>query len=148
MTLYAWLKFFHLAGLTLFLFGHGVSSGASLALRGAVSGQTRQLLVLSQRSAIFYYPGLLVVVITGVWMAFVGSYWSRGWVWAAIVILVLTMGAMGALARPYYKARDAAGKSDQEELGRALSQARPILLAWIGAVALVLLVGLMVLKPF
>jgi hypothetical protein len=94
VTLYAWLKFFHLAGLTLFLFAHGVSAGASLALRGTVSAQTRQLLVISQRSVTFYYPGLLVVVITGVWMGFIGSYWSRGWVWAAIVILVLTIGAM------------------------------------------------------
>jgi len=140
VTLYAWLKFFHLAGLTLFLFGHGVSAGASLALRGTVSAQTRQLLVISQQSVMFYYPGLLVVVVTGVWMGFVGSYWSRGWVWAAIVILVLTIAAMTALARPYYKARDAAGKSDQE-LGQALSKTRPILLAWIGAVALLLLVG-------
>lgn len=145
MTLYAGLLFFHILGLVLFLFAHGVTAGASFALRGQVSGQARQLLLLSQRSAALFYPGLLVVVITGVWMGFIGSYWSRGWIWAAIVVLVLTIVAMGALARPYYKARES--KTDQET-ATALSQAKPVVLAWIGAVALVLLVALMILKPF
>ncbi len=145
MSLYTWLKFFHLVGLVLFLFGHGMSAGASFALRGAVSGLTGRLLILSQRTAALYYPGLLVVVVTGVWMGFVGSWWRSGWIWAGIAVLVVTIGAMSALARPYYKAREA--KSDQD-LAQELSRARPGLLAWIGAVALLLLVGLMVLKPF
>ena len=147
MTLYAVLKLFHILGLVLFLFAHGMSAGASFALRGQVTGQTRQLLVLSQRTAGLYYPGLLVVVITGVWMAFQGSYWSRGWVWAAIIVLVVAIGAMSALSRPYYKARQASTKSDQD-VAQALTKARPGLLAGIGAVALLLLVWLMVLKPF
>lgn len=147
MTLYAWLKFFHILGLVTFLLAHGVSAGASLALRGPVSGQTRQLLTLSQRSAMFFYPGLLFVIVTGVWMAFAGSFWGRSWLWAAIVVLVLVIGAMVFIARPYYMAREAAGKSD-EELAQALSRTRPIAAAWVGGVALVLLVGLMVLKPF
>jgi uncharacterized membrane protein len=145
MTLYTWLKFFHLLGLVLFLFGHGMTAGASFALRSAVSAQTRQLLLLSQRTAALFYPGLLVIVVTGVWMAFLGSWWRSGWVWAAIVVLVIAIGAMAGLARPYYKAREA--KTDQD-VGQELSRARPGLLAWIGAVALLLLVGLMVLKPF
>ena len=147
MTLYTWLKFFHLLGLTLFLFSHGISAGTSFAVRGAVSGMTHQLLVLSQRTAALFYPGLLVVVVTGVWMAFIGSWWSHGWVWAAIAVLVVTIGAMSALSRPYYMARQAAAKSDQD-VAVALKQARPGLLAWIGSIALLLLVGLMVLKPF
>ena len=146
MTLYAWLKLFHLLGLVLFLFGHGMTAGLSFAMHGQLSQQTRQLLVLSQRSAALYYPGLLVVVVTGVWMGFIGSWWSQKWIWAAIAVLVLSIGAMGALSRPYYKAREAAQKSDADT-AKALREARPGLLAWIGAFALLLLVGLMVLKP-
>lgn len=147
MTLYTWLKFFHIVGLALFLFGHGITGGLSFAVRGAVTGSTRRLLQLSQRSAALFYPGLLIIIVTGVWMAFLGSWWRSGWVWAAIVILVLAVVGMGALSRPYYKAREAAAKSDQD-VAVALDQARPGALAWIGAVALLLLVGLMVLKPF
>jgi len=93
-------------------------------------------------------PALLVVIVTGVWMAFLGSWWGRGWIWAAIVVLVALMSAMFiVVARPYYAARDSAGKSDQE-LAQALAPARPVAAVWIGSVGLLILVGLMVLKPF
>ena len=36
-SLHAWLRFLHLIGQAGFLFAHGVSGGASLALRGPVS---------------------------------------------------------------------------------------------------------------
>lgn len=147
MTLYAWLKFFHLFGLTVFLFAHGVSGGVSFAVRGSASSTARQLLALSQRASFISNPGLLIVIITGVWMAFLGSWWGRGWVWAAIVILVALLAGMGLVARPYYLAREAAKKSD-EDLVQALRRTRPDLGLWIGSVGLLLLVGLMVLKPF
>jgi len=147
MTLYVWLKFFHLVGLAAFLFAHGVSGGAAFALRGPLTANSRTLLRLSQTSSFISNPGLLLVIVTGVWMAFLGSWWGRGWIWAAVVILVLLLVAMGLIARPYYMARTAAGKSD-EEVGQALSRTNPSAAAWVGGVGLLLLVGLMVLKPF
>jgi acyl-CoA synthetase (AMP-forming)/AMP-acid ligase II len=63
-NLYVWLKFFHLSGLTAFLFVHGVSGGASLALRSPVSRESRRLLWLSQRSGIIANLSLLVVIVT------------------------------------------------------------------------------------
>jgi uncharacterized membrane protein len=147
MTLYTWLKFFHLFGLTVFLFAHGVSGGASFALGTSASSTARQLLALSQRASFISNPGLLIVIITGVWMAFLGSWWGHGWVWAAIVILVALVVGMGLIARPYYMARDAARKSE-EDLAQTLSRTRPQAAAWMGSVGLLLLVGLMVLKPF
>lgn len=108
MSLYIWLNFFHILGLALFLVAHGVSGGASFALRGSVSAQTRQFLQLSQRSGIFAYPGLILVIVTGVWMGFLGSLWGRGWIWVAIVVLILLMAGMSLMALPYHRARDAA----------------------------------------
>lgn len=147
MTLYAWLKFFHIFGLAVFLFAHGVSGGASFGMRNSAPSTARQLLALSQRASFISNPGLLIVVITGVWMAFLGSWWGRGWLWAAIVILVALLVGMGLIARPYYLARDAARSSD-EDLAQSLSRTRPQAAAWMGSVGLLLLVGLMVLKPF
>jgi acyl-CoA synthetase (AMP-forming)/AMP-acid ligase II len=43
-NLYVWLKFFHLFGLSVFLFAHGVSGGASLALRAPVSRRVADFL--------------------------------------------------------------------------------------------------------
>ena len=147
MTLYVWLKFFHVAGLVAFLFAHGVSGGTAFVLRGAVTANSRALLRLSQTSSFISNPGLILVIVTGVWMAFLGSWWGQAWVWAAIIVLVLLLVAMVLIARPFYIAREAAGKSD-EDLGQALSRTRPTTAAWVGGVGLLLLVGLMVLKPF
>src|SRR2546421_10874621 len=146
MSLYVWLQFFHLLGLGVFLFAHGVSGGASLVVRGPASTQSRQLLALSQKSGMIANPALLVVIATGVWMAFLGSFWGRGWIWTAIVVLVVVLGAMVYIARPYYIARDAAGQSD-EVLSEHLTRTKPLLAAWIGGVGVVVLIALMVFKP-
>ena len=89
MTLYVWLKLFHLLGVVVFLFAHGVSGGASFAIGRAPEADTRRLLRISQVSA----------------------------------------------------------KSD-DVLTAALTRTQPRAAAIFGGIALVLLVALMVLKPF
>ncbi len=147
MTLYLWLKFFHLAGLAAFLFGHGVSGFASLALRGPVSAQTRTLLGLSQRSAMVSTPGLLSILITGLWMTFAGHWASSVWPWAALAVLLVVSGTMGYIARPYYMARGVMNESD-DLLVQQLKLTRPMLAVWVGVLGLLVLFGLMVFKPF
>jgi len=146
-NLYVWLKFFHLFGLAAFLFAHGISGGASLLLRSSVSPDTRKLLHFSQRSSFISNPALLVIIITGIWMTFQANLWGRVWIWAGIVVLVAVLAAMGFISRPYYMAREAAKESD-DVLAQRLSRARPIPALWIGAVGLVVLIFLMVFKPF
>src|SRR5206468_4272336 len=94
MTLYVGLKALHLLGLATFLFAHGVSGGTAFALRGPISAATRRWLRLSMVANMVADPALLVVIVTGVWMAFLGSWWGRGWIWAAIVVLVALIAAM------------------------------------------------------
>ena len=147
MSLYAWLRFLHLLGLAAFLISHGVSAGASLALRGPVSPASRGLLRLSQRSSSVAMPALVLMVITGVWMGFAGHWWGKGWIWASIAVFVALSAAMGFIARAYYMARDASGESD-EVLSERLGRARPIAAIWIGTVGLLALLFLMVFKPF
>lgn len=146
-SLYTWLNFLHLAGLATFLFSHGVSGAASLLLRAPVSSQTRQLLGLSRKASMVADPALLLVILTGVWMGFSGGWWGHGWIWASIVVLVLVLAAMGFIARPYYLARAAAQQSD-EVLAQHLARTMPVPAIWIGGVGLVLLIGLMVFRPF
>jgi len=143
-SLYTWLLFVHLTGVATFLLAHGVSAAAAFVIRGQGGATTRPVLKLSQQSVLIAYPALLVVVITGVWMGFLGSWWRQGWIWAAIVVFVATMGAMSALARPYYQER-AAGDA---EMPAFVAKTRPMMLLWIGAVGLLLLIALMTIKPF
>jgi len=148
-SLYVWLKFLHLVGLGAFLFGHGISAGASFVLRRPLPDAARAaLLQLSIRAYAGAGPGLLLLIVTGVWMGFLGSWWRTGWIWAAIVVLVATAVAMSAQSVPYHKARDAVVKNVEGELETELKRARPVLLAVVGTVGLVALLFLMVFKPF
>jgi hypothetical protein len=146
-SLYPWLLFFHLAGLFVFLFAHGISGGASFALRGAITGSTRSLLMLSQRSALLSNPALLLILVTGVWMTFAGHFSGSVWPWAALVVLILVAAGMVLVARPYYMAREAAGGAD-DALAQRLGRTRPDLGVAIGGVGLLILLWLMVFKPF
>jgi uncharacterized membrane protein len=145
---YVWLKFIHLAGLGAFLFGHGIAGGASLALRARPAGDvSRALLQLSIWSYRIAYPGLLLLLVTGVWMGFAGGWWGRGWIWASIAVLVVVFGLMSFVSIPYHRARDGAKEGDSE-LASRLDRTRPLLAVWIGAVGTVALLFLMVFKPF
>ena len=60
-NLYVWLKFFHVLGVGMFLFGHGVSAVASFAVRGRpADAGAGALLRASIRSGAITYPGLLL----------------------------------------------------------------------------------------
>jgi hypothetical protein len=149
-SLYLWLKYLHLLGLAIFLLGHGVSAGCSLVLRRPLPDAMRaSLLQLSIRGNFASFPGLGLLIVTGVWMGFLGSWWHWGWIWTAIVVLVIVSVAMSAQSVPYHKARDLVGKSKPEgELESELKHARPVVMAVIGSVGLVILIFLMVFKPF
>ena len=147
-SLYAWLKFIHVLSVGAFLFSHGVTGGLSFLLRGPVSTMTRPLLRASQVSSQSAYPLLLLVIITGIWMTFAGTWGHMVWPWAALGILIVTLAVMGVVARPYYNARDAAKGSDDAILAAGLSKTMPQLATGVGVVALVLLFALMVFKPF
>lgn len=144
-SLYSWLRFLHIVGLVAFVMPHGVNAAVSFAVRGPVTAGTRRLLALSQQANFGSYPGLLLLVVTGVWMGFLGSWWGQKWIWTAIVVLVLVAVGMGALARPYYLAREA---KDDAAIGERLTRARPVAAAVVGGVGLLILIFLMVFKPF
>ena len=146
-VLYSWLKFIHVLSVGTFLFVHGVAGGTGFLLRGPVSPTTRALLRASRITSQASYPLILVVLITGIWMTLAGNWGHQVWPWAALVILVLTLGFMGAIARPYYLAREAASGPD-DALAARLANTRPQLATAVGVVALVLIFALMVFKPF
>lgn len=148
-NLYIWLKFFHIVGIGTFLLGHGVSAGTSLMLRRASSDAVRAaLLRASIQSAVVYYPALLLILVTGVWMGFEGHLWGSRWLWTAIGVLVVVFVVMSALSVPYHKARDAANAMPPTELEPVLKRTRPIELAAVGTIGLLVLFFLMVVKPF
>ena len=145
-SLYVWLKFFHVLGVGAFLMGHGVSAGTSFALRGRpLDAMSRTLLQLSIRAQLVAWSALGLIIVTGVWMGFVGSWWRTGWIWTAIAVFVAVLIVMSALSVPYHQAR---ALKEDAVADSPLARSRPMALLLTGVVALIALFFLMVVKPF
>ncbi len=164
MFLYNWIVYIHVAGALGFVMAHGVSASVAFALRRERSlERVRALLELSANSYGLMYFALLVILVSGVITAFLGGFWSRGWIWASLGLLIAISAVMGMLGGRYYgEARKAAGlpyhergqafpalpTRSPEAVEACLTKANPVLLAAIGFGGLLVIVWLMMFKPF
>jgi len=159
---YAWWVYLHIVGAFAFVFGHGASGLAAFRIRATRDpAQIRTLLDLSSMALGLTYVGLLLLLIGGIAAAIAGDHFSRGWTWAALGLLVLIIVAMYAMATPFYgQLRVAAGvrakdpKVDpnpvvsQPDIDALAGSSRPLVLLVIGGIGILLILWLMVLKPF
>lgn len=152
MDWYPWIVFLHVVGAFGFVFGHGASAFVSLAIRRETDAQRiSAMLRISQFSLMVMYPSLLLLLAAGVAAGFIGEWWGALWLWLAIGLLVVELAAMYALAAPYYMNLRRALTDPtvpNDEVVASMSSSRPIVLAWVGIVGLLLIVWLMVVKPF
>ena len=164
MDFYPWVVFVHVAAAFLFFMGHGASMWVSDQIRRERDpARIRVLLELSSRSLGLVYGSLLALLIAGIVAGIMGGHFSRGWIWAAIAILVVVLVLMYALASRYYgRVREAVGmRSYQtpkgapdptpvsvEELAVLVDSRRPDAIGLVGIIGLLLLLWLMMFKPF
>lgn len=164
MSFYPWIVLLHVAGAFLFVLGHGASAMTSIRLRNERDPvRVGALLDLSGASLGTMYAGMLLLLIGGVWAAFAASLWGRLWIWLSIALLVLITVAMYPIGTQYYgRVRNAVGQkkyndpkdapapapASAAELDALLSSSRPYQLAAIGGIGLLLILWLMVVKPF
>ena len=162
--LYRWFVFLHILGVSGFLLAHGGSASALFrAHRERTLERLRAILELSNSSFGVMYGSLLLMLVAGVVLGFLGDWWRRGWIWASIGILLATAIAMFFLATGYFnKLRQAAGLPwfdgktshpaespvPQDQLTALQDSGRPILFAVMGLLPIALLLWLMVIKPF
>jgi hypothetical protein len=152
---YQWFVFTHLVGLVLFVFAHGASAFASYQIRSlrdpmAIGGY----LTLSRQAIGAAYVGLIVLIIGGAGAATVNNYWSQAWVWGSVVVLVLVLVGMYAVGSRYYMGLrrmllGSEGKPpvSEQDLAAYLNSRVPDALGGIGALGLLVLIWLMVIKP-
>ena len=164
MELYPWIVFLHIAGAFIFAMSHGVAAWSSFRLdRERDPVRVRALLDLMSESLMGVYIGIVVLLIGGIWAGIVGGHFGRGWIWAALILLVAIMVAMYILATRYYGGlRQAVGMRTgqmpkdapdptpvgQPELEAILARNPSSALAGVGFGGLGLILLLMVLKPF
>jgi hypothetical protein len=162
VEIYPWIVLLHVVGAFLFAIAHGVSAFAAFAIRSAKQDpvKVRTLIEVSGYSLGVMYIGLLMLLVGGIWAGISGNHFGRGWIWAAIVILVVIIGAMYAMASRYYaQVRNAVGlpsmvdkaptgSASPDELAALLTNRQPEILVTIGGVGLLAILWLMVVKPF
>jgi uncharacterized membrane protein len=154
---YRWWVFLHIAGVFGFLIAHGVSVGVAFRLRREREPKRiMALLDLSNSSITLLYWSLLLLIGGGVVTGFVGDWWGDGWIWVSLGTLLLTIGAMYAVATTYYRRlrtvigamADGSQAISEERLGEVLAGPRAWVLAAIGFGAILFILYLMLFKPF
>ena len=104
LSAYIWWKFLHVVGVIAFVTFHGVSVMAALRVRKERDrGRIATMLQLSGSSVTGMYVSLAWLITFGVVAGIQGDYWDDGWFWISIGLLVLVIGEMSAVARPYYQ---------------------------------------------
>jgi len=157
LSAYTWWKFLHVAGVIAFVTFHGVSVMAALRVRKERDrGRIATMLQLSGSSVTGMYVSLAWLITFGVVAGIQGDYWNDGWFWISIGLLVLVVGEMSAVARPYYeRVKEAVEvrpsgvpRRSDEELEEILRSPVAVWNAAFGAAVLVAITWLMIFKPF
>jgi uncharacterized membrane protein len=157
LTAYSWWKFLHVAGVIAFVSFHGVSMVAALRVRKERDRvRIATVLQLSGSSLMGMYVSLAWLIAFGVVAGIQGDFWNDGWFWISIGLLVLVVGEMSAVARPYYQRLKEAvevrpsgvPRRSDEELEEILSSPVALWNAVFGAAVLLAITWLMIFKPF
>lgn len=154
--MHEWIVFGHILGALLFMLAHGASAAVVFRLRRERDpNAVRALLGLSRMTVPAMYASLLLLIGAGLWAAMSGRWFSAGglWLWVSIALLVVVLGAMyGFLAPAFGRLRQAVGDGstpvDQQALDQALAQPGGMIGAGIGLLGTIVILWLMVLKPF
>jgi len=162
--MYEGIIFLHVVGVLIFVLAHGASNAVAFALRKERNMErVRALLMLSPGTFGMMYGGLLLILASGIAGGFMQSWWGQGWIWAALVLFILIIVAMSVYVTPYYgNLRKAAGLPYMEkmkiqppqqsvsdaELAKMLESPRAVHAALIGWVGLLIILALMMFKPF
>jgi uncharacterized membrane protein len=153
---YGWWKFIHLAGVVGFVAAHGTSMAATVMLRRFKEPQqVAGILQLSAATVSAFYISTVVLLVGGVGAGVVGQWFDEGWIWVSLGLLIGVGILMFPIARRHFRRirmvlelMDTGTAVSRDDFIRVVSSGNPILTAGTGFVALLLIVYLMVLKPF
>ena len=142
--MYQWIVFIHIASVLGLLIVHPVTVAFHLKQeRNDV--RIRELLEVTEAASTLRWIFFGLVILSGVALGFLGSWWSNTWIWAALVIFVLI-----GLVMNLYGGRTIdriADTRDDAEMERLLARFRPWILGVTGAGGLLVILYLMLFKP-
>jgi uncharacterized membrane protein len=151
-----WWAFVHLVGVFGFLLAHGTSVAVMFRVRKETDREKiRQLLQFSGSTIRMFYVSLAVLLAGGIGAGLQNHYFWQRWLTISIAVLVAVSLAMYFLARPYYRAINAATelrpsgvpRVSDEDLHQRLRSRRPTTVALLGFGGLLAILWLMIFKP-
>src|SRR5262249_22712052 len=154
VMLYQWIVYAHILAVFAFLLAHGTATAITFKLRGERKiERIRALLDLSASMRFLGSVSLLVLILAGIILGFMGNWWGHGWMWTALILLVLMSVAMSLLAsRPLVQARRLMAASSlaevDQQLSALLAAPNPLVLSAIGGIGIAIILWLMQFKPF
>jgi hypothetical protein len=163
-SLYEWLKFLHVVAVFTFIMSHGTSIAISFSVKKEEDvNKIKSMLDLSGSMWVMMMLSLLVAGIAGIVLGFMGNWWSRWWLWVSIVLLlviIIWMFMIGqgtyhllrkALGMPYMargKDMPAEKPTSDKERASLIAKTRPHLMLLVGYGGFVVIIWLMMFKPF
>ena len=164
MDWYPWIVFVHVGAAFLFVMFHGASMWASDQIRRERDpDRIKSLLDMSSRSLGGVYFALLLLLVAGIAAGIMHGHFGRLWIWASLGVLIAIIVLMYALASSYYaKVREAVGLRTMRtpkdapdptplpaaELAALVDTRRPDYIGLVGLGGILILVWLMLFKPF
>jgi hypothetical protein len=153
---YGWWKFIHLAGVVGFVAAHGTSMAATVMLRRFKEPQqVAGILQLSAATVSAFYLSTLVLLVGGVGAGVVGQWFDQAWIWVSLGLLIAVGIIMIPMGRTHFRRirmvlelTETGTAVSRDDFVRVVNSGNPILTAGTGFVAVLLIVYLMVLKPF
>jgi len=148
---YAWLVLLHVTSAVGFVLAHGASPAP-----GDVPGfdpfAGRALDAVDPGDV----PVPVLVLLTGIAVGFAGQWWRFKWIWTAIIVLVITTILMNLMGQQYNPLRGEARErrhrgpvaETPDVVRKVAAGTQPGPISAVGVVAFVVLLWLMILKPF
>jgi len=160
--MYQWIVLIHVLAALAFFMAHGASAAMVLRLRRERQiERNKAILDLSNAAVPFAYLALIVLVLAGVIAGIMGNWFSRGWIWTALVLLVVLWFGMAAYAQRFYapvrkalglphrgQVKQSAQPASDAEIAAALQAGSPMALLGFTFVVVGIILWLMMFKPF
>lgn len=164
LALIPWLVFLHTLSALLFFLAHGTSVAMAFQIRKEKDfARIGALLDLSASTFMSMVVSLFVMGLSGLVMPFILNLWNKGWIWTSIVLMVIVIVRMAMMndkrykhlrrliGQPYMiggKTFPAEPPATQEAVESHLKTLRVEELVAVGIVIPILVLWLMVFKPF
>ena len=162
--MYPFLKFIHVVAAFTFFVGHGAAVAFSFRVkRERDLSRVQAMLDLSTSMWVVYMLSLVVILVVGIIISFMGDWWSEGWIWVSMIsFLVVTIWMFYLGQREYHPLRKAFGMPYRDSKGEhpaeeplseekrvaLIAKTKPHLMMLIAYGGFAIVLWLMMYKPF